>query len=262
MTKLFGLLIVALLTSLTSAAQINEIQPNPVGSDPTDVQVELIGSPGASFDGFLIGIENDGVNGVINNSGSDDDIEPISGIFDANGLLTVTINDLENPSFTLILTDAFTGFNEDGGSVDDSQTPNLGTPTDIDANDDGIVDDLTDFGNILDALGTADSEADLLVNYAAQLGGTTLGFTGGEPEMVFRDGTSGDFIQLDNGLVFDQAGNEIVGARVLGDPLADLTDGNFNTFGAPNPTVVPEPQAAGLALLAGIVVVAIGRRRR
>ncbi len=162
MKQIFTLIFAIGISCLLSAQLINEFEPNPNGGDPAMVQFEIKGTPGASFTGFVVSIENDGIHGGINSS------EAVSGTFDGNGLLVVMIADLENPSFTLVLSSA--------------------TPTmDIDSDNDGTVDDLAVFGTIYDAIGIADSNSDAAVLYADQLGGTNFPYTGDEPMLVFRD---------------------------------------------------------------------------
>jgi len=194
---------------------IAEFQPNPDGADPATQTVELSGAAGAMFDLWLVSIENDGVNGLVDRAAN------VTGTFDANGIATVAVADLENPSFTYILTDAFTG--AEG-------------VTDIDADDDGAVDDLSAFGTILDAIGSADSDADFADSYAddAALGGVAFAYTGTEPELMFRDGSRGDWYAVNapgDAVVFSADGSTVDPAAFDTDPTA-VTD----TFGAINPT--------------------------
>ena len=191
---------------------INEIQPNPPGGDPATQSVELLGNPGDAFNLWLLSIENDGFNGTVDRATN------VTGTFDANGLATVTVPDLENPSFTLILTDTFTG--------------TAGT-TDIDPADDGVL-DLSTLGTVLDALGVSDATADDPSMYGAVLGGTDILHASAEPELVFRDGVSGDWYAVrPGGLVHDAAGTALNAADFNTDPTAGVT------FGAANPTTEP-----------------------
>ncbi len=193
---------------------INEFQPNPTGTDPSTVLLELLGVPGASFSAALVAIESD--SGTAN-PGDINNFETVSGTFDVNGLLTVSIGDLENPSFTLALLDAFTG----------------STSTDIDANDDGVADDLSAFGTVLDAIGIPDTTGDEGLLYGAQLGGTDFAYTGDEPRLVFRDSATQAWFAIndpDSGQVFDIAGNDVTPAAFDIDPTVGT-----DTFGAINP---------------------------
>ena len=153
-----------------TAAVISEFQPNPAGADPSTMDVELRGLPGQDFAGVLVSIESDS-----NAPGTVDRVAQVSGTFDANGLLTVSIPDLENPSFTLALLDSYSG----------------DTNTDIDTNNDGVADDLSTFGVVHDAIGVPDDTADQTTVYGVDLGGVDFAFTGAEPELVFRDAKHG-----------------------------------------------------------------------
>ncbi|ARE41168.1 Alkaline phosphatase [Rhodovulum sp. P5] len=209
----------------TLAALISEFHPNPAGSDPSTQTVELSGEAGAGFDLWLVSVENDGINGLV------DRAENVTGTFDSNGLATVDVADLENPSFTYILTDSFTG-----------QTGR----TDIDTDDDGTVDDLSAFGSILDAVGICDSVADADVNYAddTALDGTAIAYTGAEPQLVFRDASRGDWYAVNapgDTVVFDAAGDTIDPAEFNTDPTAIV-----DSFGAINPTLGDNQPLAAL----------------
>jgi hypothetical protein len=199
----------ALLAPAASAQTISEFQPNPPGSDPSTTDVELKGAPGTPFSGTLLSIEDDGANGRI------DRLADVSGAFDADGLLVATIPDLENPSFTFVLATGTTA------SIGD----------DIDTDDDGTADNTGGLGTVLDAIGIADDGSEAL--YAGQLGGTDFAFTGTEPELVFRDGQTGDLFAVndltDGGSVFDVNGDNVPASEFNQDPTQP-------TFGAPNPT--------------------------
>jgi hypothetical protein len=185
MKKIYFLLFT--LISFASYGQIiNEFQPNAFGTDPDPMSIELKGTPAASFSGFLISIESDGANGTVDRSSA------VSGTFDANGLLVVMIGDLENPSFTFALC---------------STDPGLGT--DLDGDNDGTFEDLSSLGTIYDAIGIPDNAADAIITagYATQLGGVSFAYTGDEPGLVFRDGTTDDWYALnepyDDSTIYD-----------------------------------------------------------
>lgn len=234
------------LVLATTAAQaltvtdplINEFRPNPPGADPTTSTIELIGKAGEAFTGWIVSLEGDRTGGEVERA------EEVSGTFGADGLLTVDVRDLENPSFTLILTSLFTG------AIGDK----------IDSDDDGTLDNLGVFGTILDAIGVIDATSDSDTVFGAQLGGTDLAFIGSEPRLVFRDSTVGDLFAIsdpDRGRVFDANGIDVTPDFFDTDPTAGI-----GTFGAENPGVAAIPLPAGLPLLlAGLGGLALTRRR-
>ena len=235
MKKFYFLLFTFLITVPSFGQILNEFQPNPAGTDPANVSFELKGTPSASFSGWIISVENDGANGLVDRAAA------VSGTFDANGLLVVMVPDLENPSFTVILTDNFTGM--------------AGT-TDIDANDDGLPDDLTAFGTILDALGSPDSGADATTMYGAALGGTDHAFIGSEPQLVFRDGSSDDWYAIDQGgtTIYDVSGSILASGNFDTDPLLGTTFGSINPIYTPpsGPTLqVTGDPVSGLSYVFG-----------
>lgn len=221
-----------------SAVFISEVQPNPTGADPAIVQLELSGIAFASFNGVLLSIESDSTSPV----GNVDRLSSISGTFDANGLLVVDIDDLENPSFTLVLLDSFSG--------------TIGT--DIDTDNDGVADDLSTFGNVLDAIGVPDNVGDESFLFGAQLGGADFSYTGDEPQLIFRDSISNDWYAINDpaGMdAYDLQGNPVAFADFNQDP-------SVTTFGALNPTtVVPVPGAIWL-LTSALGVLALRSRKR
>lgn len=218
---------------------MSELIPNGVGADPANTTVELSGgTPGASFTGALITIEGD-PNGF---QGGIDRFAVISGTFDANGLLGTTVPDYENPSFTFVLLEG-SGANLFG--------------LDVDTDNDGIA-DVTSFTGytVLDALGVPDSTGDLVLQYGTDFGGQDFtAYIGDEPQLVFRDGSVGQWFAIDDPVsgVFDLDANPIN----AGDFDVDPTITGF-TLGALNPTIVPEPSAFALMGLSGLMLL---RRR-
>jgi len=210
---------------------ISEFQPNPDGVDPSTVTFELSGEPGTEFSGWILSIESDS-----SGQGTIDRAAEVAGTFDANGLLTVGVPDLENPSFTVVLTSEF------NGSVGDT----------IDTNADGTldVDTAALFGTVFDAIGIPDAVGDEAFLYGEQLGGTDFAFTGTEPELVFRDGTTGDLYAVND--VVD--GSEVVDVNgTVIDPASfDTNPIVFDTFGVTNPSllVIDDPAGATLAIAA------------
>ena len=58
MKKLY-ILIYFLIIQLSFGQVINEFEPNPVGTDPTNVSFELKGTPNDSFSGWILSVESD-----------------------------------------------------------------------------------------------------------------------------------------------------------------------------------------------------------
>ncbi|NKI31971.1 ExeM/NucH family extracellular endonuclease [Croceivirga thetidis] len=192
-------------TGATQPILISEFEPNPNGSDPATASFELSGAPGQSFSGWILSVEGD-----ITSGQTVDRATEVSGTFDSNGLLVVTIPDLENPSFTVILTASFTG--SQGNVFSESL-----------------------IGEVYDAIGIPDSSADEANLIGTTLGGADFTFTGDEPRLVFRDGSVGDWYALndpDGGAVFDITGTDVTPAIFNNDPTIGL-----DTFGTINPEV-------------------------
>ncbi|MDP5220416.1 choice-of-anchor I family protein [Ruegeria sp. 2205SS24-7] len=210
-------------------ALISEFQPNPAGSDPSTQTIELFGPAGEAFSAWLLSVESD----EGGSAGTVDRAFQVNGTFDASGLLTVEVPDLENPSFTYVLVDNFIG------SVGD----------DFDTNDDGVLDvDLSLLGvtEVFDAVGIPDAESDESYVYGAQLGGVDFSFTGAEPERVFRSGSDGDFYAVNvigDTEVFDTNGNSISVTEFSENP-ADATN-----FGEVNASLIVPAAAFTLELL-------------
>lgn len=218
MKKLYILFFTILITGLSFGQVISEFEPNPIGADPTMQSFELNGTPNAGFTGWILSIESDPGD---SNPGLVDRATMVTGTFDANGVLVVSILDLENPSFTVALLTSFTGV--------------AGT-TDVDTNDDGTLDDISTFGTILDAIGIPDNTGDELTVYGAQLGGSDFKYTGDEPRIVFRDGSNGDLYAV-NDVTHDSL-DEIYNVNGIQVPSSDF---DFNpadgtTFGTANPS--------------------------
>lgn len=216
------------------AVMINEFQPNPTGADPANVDIELLGTPSASFSGWLLTVDTD-----FSPGNTVDRATAVSGTFDANGLAVVSVPDLENPSFTIALVDNFTGAT---GDVLDS------------------ADDLAGLGigTVFDAINTPDNVGDEANSIAASvLGGTDLVYTGDEPKLIFRDGADPSVIYSINDPAgtdaIDQDGNLVPFANFDMDPEGD-------TFGRVNPTAVPEPASFVLFALGAVGLVASRKR--
>ncbi len=248
MTKILSFVFAAMFAASVANAStlINEFEPNPAGSDPSNQDVELLGTPGASFDLWILSLESDSFNGTVDRASN------VTGSFDANGIAVVTIGDLENPSNTVVLTDAFTG------SVGD----------DLDAANDGTL-DLSSLGNILDAVGVSDNVADDDNLYGAILGGTDILYNGEfEPLSVFREATTGEWfntVTVDFGGVNQHIGVfDASGSQIELDPAGFTPDPTATTFGAVNPSfaAIPEPSTVAMLMLGAVAASAASMRSR
>ncbi|MDC3366147.1 T9SS type A sorting domain-containing protein [Flavobacteriaceae bacterium] len=216
------LILTLFISGLSFGQIINEFEPNAAGTEPANISLELKGTPGTSFTGYFLSVESDGNNGLVDRSSD------VSGTFDSNGLLNVTIPDLENPSFTVILC-----------------SENVAIGTDLDSNNDGTPDNSSVLGSVYDAIGVPDSSSDAATLYGADLGGVDFPYLGNEPEIVFRDGVTDDLYSkntLAGSVVYDILGNDI---SVLG--TFDIAT-TATTFGSVNPTYT---LATGPVILTG-----------
>jgi hypothetical protein len=197
---------------------INEFEPNPpgAGADPVNQDFELIGAPNSAFSGFIISIESDNSG---TNRGRVDRFTAVSGTFDGNGLLVVTVPDLENPSYTVVLATNFTG----------------DTNTDIDTDDDGVADDISAFVGVFDAIGIPDTTGDEATLYGTDFGGSDFTYTGDEPKLVFRDGVTLQWYAVND--VTHDATDEIydINATLIPNINFDSNPAAGNSFGATNP---------------------------
>ncbi|MEM1328819.1 MAG: T9SS type A sorting domain-containing protein [Bacteroidota bacterium] len=194
--------------SLCAQPLINEFQPNAPGADPDPASIELKGVPGASFSGFISSIEADGSTAVV------DRLSAVSGTFDDCGLAVVEVPDLENPSFTIVFSS-------------DDPTVGAGTGTDLDTDDDGMIDNISVFGTVFDAIGIPDASNDEQFLVGAQLGGTDFMYTGDEPQRVFRTEDTEELVAVN-----DPVGNEVYRADGTTVPVSDLAfDPTTTNFG-------------------------------
>jgi len=232
----------SLLLCLTVASQaaivISEFEPNPTGADPDLVSFEISGgNPNTAFSGFLSSIDTDpgSALGFLNS------VEAVSGIFDSAGFLVLSIADLENPSFVLVLSDT------SPGAAGDS----------VDVDQDGSLDSIAPFGTVYDAIGVIDATDDAR-SYASELGGSEFA-TANEWEIAFRDGATGNWYGVDtfSETVFDIAGNEVLGSGAGTFSSSPLV----TSFGSANPEFSPVPEPSAV-LLGGLALLGLLRRRR
>lgn len=215
--------------SLASAQLINEFEPNPIGADLASQSIELKGTPGASFSGVILTLESDSDSNI----GTVDRLSSVSGTFGSNGVLVVTIPDLENPSFTIVLAETFTGSKGD----------------DLDVDNDGVLENISSLVNVYDAINIPDDQEDESNTYASQLGGTNLPFIGGEPEILFRNLIDNQIYVVDNTILFDERGIDqtsnfpsiTVSFGVVND--LSITLSSYNSFLRVKPTteIYPNP---------------------
>ena len=226
------------LSCTTSADVISEFFPNPPGGDPGTQSIELSGTANAAFDLWILSIDSDPGTGTVDRATN------VSGTYDANGLSVVTVDDLENPSFTVVLASDFTG--------------NIGD--DLDTDNDGTIDDFSTITGVMDAIGVPDTTGEQM--YGDDFGGVNFEFTGDEPRLIFRSGSTGAWFAVndpDNGEVYDITGTEVFASGAItfsADPLLD-------TFGGINPiatAAVPEPASCMVLGLFGLTL--ISRRKK
>ncbi len=235
MKKILSFVFAAMFAATTADAtvMINEFDPNPPGSE-SSFNVELIGPVGDSFSGHILSTETDNVSSV----GDIQYSQSISGTFDANGLISVSLPDIENPSFSLFLVDTYTGGSE-LDSLDDLATAGITT--------------------VLDAINIPDASGDESNSVAASLfGGTDFSHTGDEPKLVFRETTTGTWIAVNDpsgGTYIDAAGNTYTAADFDIDP-------ENATFGFVNPSFVPEPSTVAMLMLGAVAASAASMRSR
>eukprot|EP00438_Fugacium_kawagutii_P013167 Skav223273 [mRNA] locus=scaffold3424:146345:149119:+ [translate_table: standard] len=216
---------------LAETALLSEFQPNPPGQDPDTQQVEISGTPpGAKFQGCIWSVDADAPQSAF---GFVHRVAPVSGVFDANGLLVVEIDDLEQPSHTLFLSVGCPDLNS-----------NITTPA--------AAQEVFNAANgIYDSIGVPDSTggAERLATIRSALEsfgsvpGTDLKYYNGHGEDLFRDASVGDWYQvrwLDVGPVVDYDGNELGADDFDYNPLE-------TTFGSINPTRVPLAETALLS---------------
>jgi hypothetical protein len=163
----------------------------------------------------------------------------------------VTVPDWENPTNTAVLVDIGGGLASDFAIGDD-----------LDPTDDGNL-VLPGSWSVLDAVGVSDNAGDDASLYGEILGGSNINYNGQfEPLLVFREGSTGEWYQTVT-IDFGEA-TERVGA-FSATPSGEITAESFvggsidPTFGAVNPTLIPEPSAS---LLGSLALLGLLRRRR
>lgn len=213
---------------------ISEFAPNPAGSDPTTVDFEITGDANTTFDLWVLSMDTD-----FSPGNTVDRATNVTGSFDANGFANVTIPDFENPSFTVAIVDTFTG--STGDVLDSSgDLATLGITT------------------VFDAITVSDNTADGANSVIGALGtGFDLPYTGDEPGLVFRDGTTGLWRALNepfDGTVYLEDGS------TAPDTAFDSAPTLAGTFGSANPSfTIPEPS---VSILGALALLGLAKRRR
>lgn len=231
MKCMFLTTLLMLVASTANAQLINEFQPNPIGGDPDTQTIEISGTPGASFtDLTFLTIEAEGTT-----TGNIDRATTFSGTFDANGLFTVDVTDLENPAFTAILASDFAA----------------ATGDDVDVDDDGTID--PGLFTVLDSIAIQDDGSGDTF-FSTTIVPVPEPSVASEPFLVFR-GPGGDFFAAytsDDGLVIlDMDG----ASQDLADFGLDATsvEADFLSFGSANPGVPTDSVLLGDVNLDGTV---------
>ncbi|MCD2259449.1 BspA family leucine-rich repeat surface protein [Psychroserpens luteolus] len=195
---------------------ISEYQPVTFDAD-TPQTIEFKGPADESFSGAFVIIDGDNSR---NGRGVVTDVSNISGDFNADGILTVTVPNLTNPTHTAVLVSSFSG------TVD---------VTDIDTDNDGVADDLSSFGTVFDAVGVGDGGAccPVSVTYGTDFGGVNLSSIGSIPGAIFREGSIGDFFQISasNSNIYDNTGTVIDGTQF------NVVPTEAGTYGQINPSI-------------------------
>jgi hypothetical protein len=146
-----------------------------------------------------------------------------------------SIGDLKNGSFTVLLVRGF-----------------LDTATDVDSNDDGILDLVRPWTEVIDALGFIENDGPQNVAYAAQVSGTNIGPLAFNPDAFTRDSVTGLWL-AGNVSGTDPGPYAYIPGESTFSPFANsiLTPGGVN---------IPEPTTA-LAIAVGLGSLLFSRRR-
>ena len=206
---------ITLTSNIDYPILISEYQPVADENSPIQ-QIEISGKAGEPFVGTLVLVEGDVQTGEV---GVVKEAYQLSSTFGANDLLVVLLNNIPDPTHTVVLTTSFSG------------TINF---TDVDTDNDGELDDISDFGVILDAVGITNAAVCCPVDiiYGEEFGGVDLGYIGSQPYAVFRESSRGDFFQLhEDGTIYDSS------ATVVDASLFDTTPTINGTFGQINPSI-------------------------
>ena len=244
-----AILFITCCTQISHAdIMINEIAVYLPGLDPEYQDLELKGKPGEAFSGKLVVVNN-----TASTNGQIDYVENVLGNFNANGLLHIEIRDIPDPSFTVLLVDAF----------DNQNAPKQFS----------LADNLSIYGitTIYDAVGITKSHNDEKLLMGEALGGSNFSYqTDNEyrpiPTYIFRDGHTDKWYSRVNSLyhpttIFDSDNNMIGTTPFNHDPITD-------TFGYTNPSTttvnptIPNPEPSTFAMVGLCGLASLIRRKK
>lgn len=160
-----------------SSPILDEFRPNhPSSLEPSTVTIELRGTAGEKLEWSITSIEND----VGNNFGPISDVAATRGTFSDCGILTFSIIDIRNSSFSVVLSSKQPGMQNERMVVDSNVH----------------ITECELFGTIDDAIGVPRSAVDEGLVFAENLGGTNLKHVRQQNFLVLCDSCSGNDIVL------------------------------------------------------------------
>ena len=190
---------------------MSEFEPSPIGANPAIARFEMKGMPGTYFSGSVVSIDSKTIQREIKH------VNNVEGTFDVNGSLTVNIEEFQDASHTVVLTQGL--------------RVRVGDLLDSDSN--GEIDDVSQIGSVVDAIGIPGAENEEAFLAGKILGGLNFKYIGGKPFLVFRDDCTLKWYASYRGL-----GKTEVSDR-SGDRVTNIFDFDknptVNTFGQTNP---------------------------
>jgi len=234
--KMIGMAAVAALASAASAQPVmNEIYASHTGTDDAEF-IELLGTPGASLDGFAILVVEGEQGSAI---GTVDRVYDLTGnVIPGDGYFVLGTSGTANVDFNIGNDNALENGTETFALLQYTSLPSVGT--DLDTNDDGIMETpFSTYGSLLEAVGIIEDVADITYGGAPRFGPDGSFFPAG----IFRPGDAPNSFSASTFLDF-------------GDPDGSEGDDNSPTPGGMN---LPTPGSLALLGLGGLVA---ARRRR
>lgn len=197
---------------------INEFQRQSTRRAQSLLRTEVRGEPGTAIRGVLTVIVN---KPGLSSQGLISATKDITGSFDEAGLLVVQIEglgvDAGSESLTLVMSSARPG--------------RAGEQLDTDSN--GVIDNISAFGIVFDAIGVSDRGSDGSFVYGVNLDGVDLAAPRtGRPGLVFRDSCTAQIYQANkqNTVLYDAQANPVAAQNF------NVVDPFNPTFGSTNPT--------------------------